>query len=180
MLRKIGKKAFSLALLIPLLVSCSLNTDNAANDEKLLREVLYEGQQISENAKGLPDDYRKNWNYSIDNLFPPIREYITDEAFAECLESDLQNFQFFTVGFMSLEVGSSVEDADWETEVEGSDGVVKKTFKPSDYGRTYLVRVKIFKAGFFAGDEERDIHYTVMDGKAYIFQYNDECVDFKN
>lgn len=161
------------------LVGCSDSSNQVAEDEGLFRDLAYESQQVSQSAVGTPQDWKDYWNFQVETMFPPYREFITDEALGKCLESDLAKYQTFTVSYFSLEVGSSILDSDWLNVVDLFDGGSKE-FKPSDFGRTYLARVKIFKVGgLFAGESERDIHYSVIDGKAYQFPNLDYCLEFK-
>lgn len=160
---------------------CAGASNRVSEDEKLFRELAYQSQQVAAGATGTAEEWKKYWKFSVDNTFPPYVKFITEEALEKCLRSDLNLYKFFTLGFMSLEIGSSLLAPNWTKDVELPDGSTHE-IRASDYGRTYLARVKIFKVGgLFGGkEEERDIHYAIVGGKAFFMYNYDYCLEFKS
>ena len=153
--------------------------EQIAIDEQLFKEVLYKTQQKLENAQDTPQDYRNWWQLSVENSYPPYRMFITDRILNRCLARDLDTYLYFTVGYETLKIGSSFPTPDWVLEVTPPGGQAIKSFKPSDFGRTYLVHVSQTRLGYRPEYKEFDIHYVIIDGKAYFFPNFDNCLDLK-
>ena len=142
-----------------------------AADEQLLRMVAYEGQQLLWEGADNKETRRISFDYDTKTLFPPYRDYLTDEFLQNCLQDELNQFTTFYIQYLVPQLGSSIPTPDWIFELK--DG---KTFKPSDFGRTYLIRVKIVNIGYQPGEKDVDIHYSIIDGKAYTFTNFDYCL----
>ena len=149
-----------------------------AKDEQLFREVLYAGQQRFGTASGNSLDYETWWNFVVDHLFPPYRNFVTDRVLTKCLERDLGKYSSFTVDYGTLEIGSSFPTPNWTLDVDMPDGTVK-SFRPSEFGRTYLVRATFTSRGYNSGETTSDIHYVIIDDRAYYFSNLDFCLDLK-
>jgi hypothetical protein len=150
-----------------------------AIDEQLFQEMLYKQQQELENAQDTPQDYRKWWQISVENSYPPYREFVTDSILNRCLDRVLDTSSNFTVDYLTLKIGSSVPTPDWVLKITPPGGQAIKSFKPSDFGRTYAVRVSQTKLGYKPEHKEFDMHYVIIDGKAYQFSNFDFCLDLQ-
>lgn len=151
--------------------------DQIAIDEQLFQEMLFEEQQKLENAQDAPEDFATWWQLGVENSYPPYREFITDKILDICLTRNLDTYSNFTVNYMTLKIGSSVPTPDWVLEVTPPGGQAIKSFKPSDFGRTYIVRVSQINLGFKPERKEIDIHYVISDNRAYYFPNFDFCLD---
>ena len=154
-------------------------TEQIAIDEQLFQEMLYKGQQKLENARDTPEDFATWWQIGVENSYPPYREFITDGILNRCLARDLDTYSNFTVDYMTLKIGSSVPTPDWEFKVTPPSGQAIKSFKPSDFGRTYVARVSLTRLGFKPERKDVDLHYVIIDGKAFYFPYFDFCLDLR-
>ena len=135
-----------------------------AADEQLFRLVAYEGQQLFSAPANNKETLKAFFDFETKNLFPPYREYLTDAMLQDCLQKQLDQYSTFYISYMVPQLGSSIPTPDWI--LEKSDG---KTFKPSDFGRTYMIRVKSVDVGLQPGEKDIDIHYSIIDGTAYYF-----------
>lgn len=153
--------------------------EQTAIDEQLFQEMLYEVQQKLENAQDTPQDYGKWWQISVENSYPPYREFVTDRILNRCLARELDTYSNFTVVYLTLKIGSSVPTPDWVLKVTPPGGQAIKSFKPSDFGRTYAVRVSQTSLGYKPEHKEFDMHYVIIDGKAYQFSNFDFCLDLQ-
>jgi hypothetical protein len=142
-----------------------------AADEQLLRMVAYEGQQLLLRGANNKETRRTLFDFDTKTLFPPYREYLSDALLQNCLQDELDQFTTFYISYLVPQLGSSIPTPDWIFELK--DG---KTFKPSDFGRTYLIRVKKVDLGYQPGEKDFDIHYSIIDGKAYTFTNFDYCL----
>lgn len=142
-----------------------------AADEQLFRLVAYEGQQLFSAAANTKETFKASFDFDTKNLFPPYREYLTDAMLQDCLQEQLDQYSTFYISYMVPQLGSSIPTPDWI--LEHSDG---KTFKPSDFGRTYMIRVKYVDVGYQPGEKDIDIHYSIIDGTAYYFTNFDYCL----
>jgi hypothetical protein len=143
-------------------------------DEQLIRQVFYEGQQhllLADVRNVTAETFIKNRQLAIDSLFPPYRQFVTDAVLDACITSDTIKYSSWTVGYTVPQLGSSISTPDWILETKFG-----KSFRPSDYGRTYMIRVKQFDFGFQPDEIDQDIHFSVIDGKAYYFTNFDSCV----
>ena len=139
--------------------------EQTASDEQLMREMLYSGQQEFINATGTNNEGVAFMQWSIEHLFPPYRKFITDSVLDRCISAN-----DYLPSYATIELGSSFLTPEWKLEVDNT----TKTFQPSEYGRTYLVRTTWIDS---AGTKtESDIHYTVIDGRAYYFPDFDYCL----
>jgi predicted small lipoprotein YifL len=141
-----------------------------AADEQLFRLVAYEGQQLLSAAAHNKETFKASFDFDTKALFPPYREYLTDAMLQNCLQEQLDQYSTFYIRYMVPQLGSSIPTPDWIFEL--SDG---KTFKPSDFGRTYMIRVKYVDVGIQPGEKDVDIHYSIIDGTAYYFTNFDYC-----
>jgi len=142
-----------------------------AADEQLFRLVAYEGQQLLSGGADNKETFKASFDFDTKNLFPPYREYLTDAVLQNCLQEQLDQYSTFYISYTVPQLGSSIPTPDWILEL--SDG---KTFKPSDFGRTYMIRVKSVDVGYQPGEKDVDIHYSIIDGTAYYFQDFDYCL----
>jgi hypothetical protein len=136
-----------------------------AADEQLFRLVAYEGQQLLSGGADNKETFKASFDFDTKNLFPPYREYLTDALLQDCLQKQLDQYSTFYISYIVPQLGSSIPTPDWILEL--SDG---KTFKPSDFGRTYMIRVKYVDVGYQPGEKDVDIHYSIIDGTAYYFK----------
>ena len=142
-----------------------------AADEQLFRLVAYEGQQLLSGGADNKETFKASFDFDTKNLFPPYREYLTDAMLQDCLQKQLDQYSTFYISYIVPQLGSSIPTPDWILELK--DG---KTFKPSDFGRTYMIRVKYVDVGYQPGEKDVDIHYSIIDGTAYYFQDFDYCL----
>ena len=139
--------------------------EQTASDEQLMREMLYSGQQEFIGATRTKYESEAYLKWSVQHTFPPYREFITDSVLDTCISAT----EAFLPSYGTIELGSSFLTPDWKLEVANT----TKTFQPSEYGRTYLVRATFVNSG---GETEADIHYTIIDGRAYYFPDFDYCL----
>lgn len=140
--------------------------EQTASDEQLMREMLYSGQQEFLQATGTKNELVAYLRWEIEHMFPPYREFITDSVLEKCISTT----ETFPTAYGTIELGSSFLTPDWKFEVANT----SKTFQPSEYGRTYLVRATFVNSE--GKKTESDIHYTVIDGRAYWFPDYDYCL----
>lgn len=152
--------------------------EQTAKDEQLFREVLYFGQQEFMRASGSSQEYESWWKQAVEYLYPAYREFITDTALESCLARQLSSYSSFTVSYGTLELGSSFATPDWTLDVELPDGTIK-SFRPSEFGRTYLVRTTFIYRGYESTEKTTDIHYVIIGDKAFYFWDFDYCLDLK-
>ena len=146
--------------------------EQTAADEQLFREMLYSGQQEFSQLTGSKAEKEAHDQWQVENMFPPYREFLNPKL-ETCLDSSGYGDTGLYTDYGVLELGSSFPTPDWKLEISLPDGGIK-TFQPSDYGRTYLARVT-FKSS--TGEEsESDIHFTIIDGRAYWFPNFDDCL----
>lgn len=154
--------------------------DQTKEDEALIRDVMYRGSQLCSEDVVTAQLFTRCSRFDWENTFPPYREFITDAAFDACVDENIgYGDSSLWIQSMIPQLGSSMRTPDWVLKAELENKTVWST-TPEDAGRTYMIRTKIVTKGQGAGESDQDIHFVIVDGRAYYFSNWDYCLKFKD